>query len=176
MKKMVNMGIVCLLFPFFFVPCRAYSQGWRETKIKSLPDSSFAMIEIKEDGTKERHLPYRDISGAIDSNQLIYCLGTFTDETWYKYENKEIARKRLEEHYYRLKLHQTKDGIKTAININTANLKDLVRLPNIGPVTAVKIYRFRVNRGPFSHVEDIKKVEGIGPAIFTGIKYYISVR
>lgn len=175
-KKIGEMGIVCQLFLFFFVPCRAHSQGWNETKITSLPDSSFAMVEMREDGTKVRHLPYRDISGAIDSNQLIYCLGTFTNETWLKDENKEIARKSLEEHYYRLKLNQTKEGIKTAININNANLEDLVRLPNIGPVTAVKMYRFRVTRGPFSRVEDIKKVEGIGPAIFTGIKYYITVR
>ena len=175
-KKIGKTGIVCLLFLLFILPYRAHSQGWPETKIKFLPDSSFAMIEMKKDGTKVRHFPYRDISGSIDSNQLIYCLGMFTDEIWLEPEKKEIARKSLEEHYYRFKLNQTKEGIQTAININTANLKDLVRLPNIGPVTAVKIYRFRETRGLFKIVEDIKKVEGIGPAIFTGIKYYITVR
>ena len=175
-NKIGKTGIVCLLFFLFFVPYCAHSQGWPATKIKSLPDSSFAMIEMKKDGTKVRHFPYRDISGSIDSNQLIYCLGTFTDETWLGPEKKEIARKSLEEHYYRFKLNQTKEGIQTTININTANLKDLVRLPNIGPVTAVKIYRFRETRGLFKIVEDIKKVEGIGPAIFTGIKYYVTVR
>jgi len=66
--------------------------------------------------------------------------------------------------------------LQSAININTANLQDLVRLPNIGPVTAVKIFRFRETYGLFKNVEDIKKVEGIGPAIFAGSKYYIKVR
>ena len=98
------------------------------------------------------------------------------NEIWLKPENIETTRKCLEEHYYRFKLNQTKEGIPTAININTASLEDLVRLPNIGPVTAVKIYRFRETNGIFKNVEDIKKVEGIGPAIFAGIKYYIKVR
>ena len=145
-------------------------------KIKSLPDSSFTMMEVNKDGTKVRHFAYSDINGNIDIDQLIYCLGTFSDETWLKPENIETARKSLEEQYYRFKLNQTKEGIKEAVNINTANLKDLVRLPNIGPVTAVKIYRFRETYGLFKNVEDIKKVEGIGPAIFAGIKYYIKVR
>ncbi len=41
---------------------------------------------------------------------------------------------------------------------------------------AVKIYEFRANQGPFKRVEDIEKVEGIGPAIFASIRYYIRVR
>ena len=65
--------------------------------------------------------------------------------------------------------------------VNSANsetarkcLKDLVRLPNIGPVTAVKIYKLRETYGLFKNVKDIKKVEVIGPAIFAGSKFYIN--
>ena len=48
------------------------------------------------------------------------------------------------------------------------------RWVNIGPATAVKIYRFRKTYGLFKNVEDIKKIEGIiGPAIFVCIKHYI---
>ena len=176
MKNIGKICIICIFFFIFFSPNRVHSQGWQTTKIKSLFDSCFTMIEVKKDGTKVRHFAYRDINGNIDSNQLIYCLGTFSNEIWLKPENIETARKHLEEHYYRFKLNQTKEGIQTAININTANLEDLVRLPNIGPVTAVKIYRFRETYGPFKNVEDVTKVEGIGPAIFAGIKYYIKVR
>ncbi|TET94966.1 MAG: ComEA family DNA-binding protein [Desulfobacteraceae bacterium] len=175
-KNIGKACIVCILFFVLFTPYYAYSQGWPGTKIKSLPDSSFAVVEVKKDGTKVRHFPCRDINGRIDIDQLIYCLGTFSDETWLRPEKIEIARKGLEEHYYRFKLNQTKEGIKAPININTASLRDLVRLPNIGPVTAVKIYRFRETHGLFKNVEDIKNVEGIGPAIFAGIRYYIKVR
>ena len=168
--------IVSIFFIVFFSPFHSYCQEWPDTKIKSLPDSSFALVEVKEDGKKVRHFPYRDINGDVDIDQLIYCLGTFRYEEWLIVENKEIARKTLEDHYYPFKLNQTKEGIKEPVNINTASLKGLVRLPGIGPVTAVKIYRFRETQGLFNRIEDIKKVEGIGPAIFAGIRYYIKVR
>jgi len=168
--------VVCLFLFVFFSPHHAHSQGWSHDKIKSLPDSSFALIEVEKHRNKVRHLPYRDINGGIDFDELIYCLGTFSDETWLNPENKEIARRNLEEHYYRLRLKQSKEGMKEPININTAPLRDLVRQPNIGPVTAVRIHRFRNAHGPFQRVEDIKKVEGIGPAIFAGIRYYIKIR
>jgi competence ComEA-like helix-hairpin-helix protein len=166
----------CLFLFVFFSPHHAHPQGWSDSKIRSLSDSCFALIEVDKDGKKVRHLPYRDRNGNIDIDQLIYCLGTFGDEAWLDSEKKEIARRNLEEHYYRLRLNQTKEGMKVPININKAPLKDLVRLPNIGPVTAVKIYKFRQIHGPFQRVEDIKKVEGIGPATFAGIRYYIKVR
>ena len=175
-KNIGKVYIFCILFAIFVFPCRANSQQWPITKIQSLPDSSFALSEVTKDGMKLRHCAYRDTHGHIDINQVIYCLGTLSNETWVNPENIETARKCLEEHYYRFKLNQIKKGIPTAININTASLKDLVRLPNIGPVTAVKIYRFREKNGNFNNVEEVKKVEGIGPAIFAGIKYYIKVR
>jgi len=165
-KNIGKACIVCIFFFVFFSPCWAHSQGWSDTKIKSLPDSSFAIVEVKKDGIKVRHFPYRDINGRIDINQLIYCLGTFSDETWLEPEKIEIARKSLEEHYYRFRLKQSREGIREPIDINAASLKDLVKLPNIGPVTAVKIYKFKENQG----------LEGIGPAIFAGIRYYIRVR
>ncbi|NVM24556.1 MAG: ComEA family DNA-binding protein [Desulfobacterales bacterium] len=169
-------AIICILVFVFFSPYQTHSQGWSGIRVKSLPDSSFALIEIDKDGRKVRHLAYRDIDGTIDIEQLIYCLGTFADETWIEPERKETARRKLEEHYYRFTLKQSREGIREPIDINAASLKDLVRLPNVGPVTAVRIYRFRENQGPFQSVDDIKKVEGIGPAIFAGIRYYIRVR
>jgi len=173
-KNIGKVYIVCILFSVLVFPYSAYSQQWPVTKIQSLPDSSFALSEVTKDGMKIRHCAYRDTHGHIDLNQVIYYLGTLSNETWVNPENIQTARKCLEEHYYRFKLHQIKKGIPTAININTASLKDLVRLPNIGPVTAVKIYRFREKNGSFNNVEEIKKVEGIGPSIFAGIKYYIN--
>ena len=168
--------IVCIFFFAFFSAYQAHSQGWSGIKIKSLPDSSFSLIEMDQEGKRVRHLPYRDINGTIDIDQLIYGLGTFSNETWVEPEKKEIARKNLEGHYYRFRLKQSKEGIKEPMDINTASLKDLVRLPNIGPVTAVRIYKFRETEGLFSCVEDIEKVEGIGPAIFASIRYYIRVQ
>lgn len=167
---------VCTFVLVFWSPYQVCSQQWSDFTVRSLPDSSFALVEIDKNRKKVRHLPYRDKNGRIDIDQLIYCLGTFSDETWAEPQHKEIARRHLEEHYYRFKLKKSKEEMTGSVNINKAGLKELIGLPNIGPVTAVKIYKFRQTRGPFQSIEDIKNVEGIGPSIFAGIRYYIIVQ
>jgi len=166
----------CLLLTMALYPWPSHPQGWSDLAVRSLPDASFAVIEVDNNGNKVRHCPYKDGNGSIDIEQVIYCLGTLGQETWIREENEELARKNLSEHYHRFKLEQLKEGLKEPVNINRATLKELVRLPNIGPVTAVKIYTFRETNGPFQSSEEIKNVEGIGPAIFDGIRFYIKVR
>lgn len=61
------------------------------------------------------------------------------------------------------------------ININTANEKDLQQLPGIGPSKAKNIIKYRELNGRFVSVEDIKKVSGIGDAIYEAIKIHITV-
>ena len=61
------------------------------------------------------------------------------------------------------------------ININTASQIELESLPQIGPVTAVKIIEYRETHGPFSTIEEIQNVSGIGPKTFEQIKDLITV-
>jgi competence protein ComEA len=60
------------------------------------------------------------------------------------------------------------------ININTAGLIELETLPNIGPARAQKIIDYRELHGPFSSLEEITKVDTIGPKIFESIKDLIT--
>ncbi len=60
------------------------------------------------------------------------------------------------------------------VNINTATLDELDALPGIGPSTAQKIIDYRTQHGPFSRIEDIMNVSGIGPATFDRIKDLIT--
>lgn len=48
------------------------------------------------------------------------------------------------------------------ININTASAQKLTELWGIGPATAAKIIAYRQQNGPFTEIEAIKKVKGIG--------------
>jgi len=50
------------------------------------------------------------------------------------------------------------------IDINTASEADLIRLHGIGPVLAERIVAYRNEHGPFSSIDDLKAVQGIGDA------------
>lgn len=60
------------------------------------------------------------------------------------------------------------------ININTASLEELVKLPSVGEVIALRIIEYR-QKNPFKDKEDIKNVKGIGDAIYEKIKDFITV-
>ncbi|MGI5891605.1 MAG: helix-hairpin-helix domain-containing protein [Bacillota bacterium] len=61
------------------------------------------------------------------------------------------------------------------ISINSANSQQLQMLPGIGPAKADSIISYRENNGRFNNIDDIKKVAGIGDAIFEKIKGSITV-
>ncbi len=58
------------------------------------------------------------------------------------------------------------------VNLNTASLEDLEKLPEIGPVKAQAIIEGR----PYNKIEDVMKVRGIKEGIFDKIKDNITVR
>jgi comEA protein len=62
-----------------------------------------------------------------------------------------------------------------SININTAGINELVKLPGIGEKTAEKIIQLRKERGKFRRVDELMDVKGIGEVKFSKIKNYIYV-
>ena len=61
------------------------------------------------------------------------------------------------------------------ININTADKKDLIKLPKIGAVTAERIIRFRDDFGSFETLDDLMKIKGIGPKTLEKLKHHITL-
>lgn len=60
------------------------------------------------------------------------------------------------------------------ININKADAATLQQLSGIGPTLASRIVEFRTEHGPFTQIEDLKKVKGIGTKMFDKISQIIS--
>ncbi|AKM82454.1 MAG: competence protein ComEA, competence protein ComEA [Berkelbacteria bacterium GW2011_GWE1_39_12] len=60
-------------------------------------------------------------------------------------------------------------GESDKININTAALTDLDKIPSVGPVIAQRIIDYRNENGAFKTIEDLKKVKGIGEKTFEKI-------
>ena len=53
-------------------------------------------------------------------------------------------------------------GSAGAVNINTADVKDLMRLKGVGKKLAESIVQYRDANGPFKNAEDLKRVKGVG--------------
>jgi len=176
-KSRVSTYCIFLVSIFALFLCQqglGLCQGWSDLTIRLLSDSSFAVVEV-EKGKKIRHCSHHDLNGKIDEEQLIYVLGTLEGETWLYPENKEIAKKHLESHYDKVIAKIMKEGLHDSVNVNKAKLAELVALPQIGPVMAVKIIKYKETYGLFEKIEDIRKVQGIGQGKFNAIKHYISV-
>jgi len=56
------------------------------------------------------------------------------------------------------------------VNVNTADEQELDTLPGVGPSLAARILEYRKKNGPFSSVEDLDNVEGIGPSRVDSLK------
>ena len=61
------------------------------------------------------------------------------------------------------------------IMINRATVKDFESLDGIGPVLANRIVTYRKTNGPFSAIEDLLKVPGIGQSKFAQFKEKLRV-
>ena len=61
------------------------------------------------------------------------------------------------------------------ININTATIEELDKLPGVGEATANKIVNHRNDNGEFKTIEEIKNVNGIGDKKFEDMKNLICV-
>lgn len=64
---------------------------------------------------------------------------------------------------------------KKSIDLNKASVEELSRLPGIGEKTAQKIVDYRKQFGGFKKIEEIMKIERIGPNLFEKIKDYIII-
>jgi len=63
---------------------------------------------------------------------------------------------------------------RSRLNLHTATVQELAKLPGVGPALAQAIIAYRINKG-FSCLEDLLKVPGIGPAKFAKLKDKLEV-
>ena len=61
------------------------------------------------------------------------------------------------------------------VDVNTATVAELERLPGIGPSLARRIADDRATHGPFRQPEELQRVKGIGPQTYDDLKSYVTV-
>ena len=69
----------------------------------------------------------------------------------------------------------TEKKVTFPVNINTASKKELDALPGIGETLAQRIIDYRSANGPFSTVDELTKVKGIGAKTLEKLKPYAPV-
>jgi competence ComEA-like helix-hairpin-helix protein len=62
-----------------------------------------------------------------------------------------------------------------SININTASVEELQRLPGVGPALASRIVEHRRRHGPFKRPQDIVIVRGMSAKLYRRIAHLIRV-
>jgi competence protein ComEA len=60
------------------------------------------------------------------------------------------------------------------VNINTAGAEQLQLLPRVGPALAARIIDFREAHGPFSSVDELVAVKGIGETSLDRLEPYVT--
>jgi competence protein ComEA len=60
----------------------------------------------------------------------------------------------------------TTAAVDAKININTADVKELMKLQGVGRSLAEKIVQYRDAHGPFKKAGDFRKVEGVGDGVW----------
>ena len=66
-------------------------------------------------------------------------------------------------------------NIKKYVSINNATKEELMTLSGIGEAKALAIISYREENGPFSRIEDLMNITGIGEKMFDKIKDYITL-
>jgi competence protein ComEA len=61
------------------------------------------------------------------------------------------------------------------VDLNSADAAALDALPGIGPVLAQRVVDHRERTGPFSSVDELVSVSGIGPAVLADIRDLVTV-
>jgi len=62
-----------------------------------------------------------------------------------------------------------------SINLNTAGIDELSKLPGIGKKTAENMISFRNKKGGFNSLEELLQVKGIGKSKFNKIKNFLFI-
>jgi competence ComEA-like helix-hairpin-helix protein len=107
------------------------------------------------------------------SGQAIILFRYINSRKEQRIENEKTKRKQID--HLEQELEEYVDIENQIININTANVGQLIKLPHIGPATAKKIIDYRNKNGKFLHTKELIRINGVGQSTYKDIEQYITL-
>lgn len=74
------------------------AEPWKRVYVEALPDEAFAVVHVRGDGTRSRHLPHHDEDGRVDLPHLQSALARLAQVHWENRADAELARRHLHAH------------------------------------------------------------------------------
>jgi hypothetical protein len=74
------------------------AEPWRRAYVDALPDEAFAVVHVRRDGPRSRHLPHHDADGRVDPPHLRSALARLARVRWKDPADAEQARRHLLAH------------------------------------------------------------------------------
>ena len=108
---------------------------------------------------------------SVDTDTLVHAPDTFrrivyirdtVRRKWYVWDTVKVEVKSVR--------YTTKSRPANPLDLNSADSTELVRLPGIGPATALKILRYRERLGGYSDIRQLTEIEGLPDSL---IKWFI---
>ena len=94
---------------------------------------------------------------------LIFCLGTGTLSAQ---DSKEMMDPEMMD---------KQEMMMEKVNINTADMEQLMKIPGVGEGTAKKIIDYRNSNGQFKTLDQLKSIQGIGEKKYEKMKDMITM-
>lgn len=132
-------------------------------------DISYIYVDIK--GEVNKPGVYR-VSENARLFQLIEIAGGLTSDA--DTTNVNMAVRMNDEDTYTIPTYTKQSSSNKLININTANIDELMNITGIGAVTAQSIIDYRTSKGKFKTINDLLNVNGIGSTTLDKIRSYIT--
>ncbi|MBW3113040.1 MULTISPECIES: helix-hairpin-helix domain-containing protein [Bacillaceae] len=193
-RTILVMVLICSVFLIAYILKNAFQP--------SIEESSFTAAPVKKEEESEPAKPpenvYVDVKGQVvnpglyevrQGDRLKFVIdraGGFTEDADRKMIN--LAVKVSDEmmiyvpkvgEMERLDLPIPSSGAESGqdkLNINTASQQDFEGLPGIGPSKAASFVQYRDENGPFTAIEEITNISGIGEKTFEKLKEHIFVQ
>ncbi len=97
-RRWMSAWLVTVIVRTLWATTEVSAEPWKRADIDALPDEAFAVVHVRPDGTKSRHLPHHDADGQVDVPHLRSALARLGQVRWEDPADAARAREHLFAH------------------------------------------------------------------------------